>query len=399
MVWDKAATQEWIRSCLVLDCGHGHLGNFRKCIRCQRTRCLRCWLKCNDQVIAEFLKAGVRTRAYRPRNDMAWVNTCKTCKDKNPNSYCPQDCPGRLKFTEQIEGVLMPEKIARADQRAWLCDCLTCLRMRKAHTEGRAIDREPCKAIRGYIVEGDHAPSVFLNRTFPDKRICKDCFAAGFYAIRPLPKKIFQAEETPRYQVVFRATAHSWSQIKTYHVPPPRMYLQTLCDGREASMVEWACCHIGKHHLCHGQGHGCPMLSTSVLITEAMRRMTEGRWLQVICIPSQKWHSCTVDLSNKESMDSQRDIDQHLKTHEITRVTLEGFAFRYQEVVIDLRAVKDGSLEEILVFEFGINSPLVVELRGICYGVEQKLHVDGLSFLEAEDDCRSRVASVCCGVL
>ena len=98
-------------------------------------------------------------------------------------------------------------------------------------------------------------------------------------------------------------------------------------------------------------------------------------------------------------MDSQRDIDQHLKTHEITRVTLEGFAFRYQEVVIDLRAVKDGSLEEILVFEFGINGPLVVELRGICYRVEQKLHVDGLSFLEAEDDCRSRVASVCCGVL
>ena len=62
-----------------------------------------------------------------------------------------------------------------------------------------------------------------------------------------------------------------------------------------------------------------------------------------------------------------------------------------------MRAVKDGSLEE-LVFELGINDPLVVEVRGL-HGVEQKLSVDGLSFLEAEDDCRSRVASVCCGVL
>ena len=49
-------------------------------------------------------------------------------------------------------------------------------------------------------------------------------------------------------------------------------------------------------------------------------------------------------------MDSQRDIDQYLQAHEIKRVTIEGFAFRYREVVIDMRAVKDGSLEA-LVFE------------------------------------------------
>ena len=97
-------------------------------------------------------------------------------------------------------------------------------------------------------------------------------------------------------------------------------------------------------------------------------------------------------------MDSQRDIDQHLQTHKIERVTLEAFAFRYREVVIDVRAFKDGSLDE-LVFQFGINDPLVVELRGICYGVEQKLHVDGLSFLEAEEECRSIVTRELCGVL
>ena len=182
VVWHEAAKgmQEWMRKSQVLDCGHGHLGNFRLCIRCQRTRCLTCWLKCNDRVIADFLKVEVRTRAYRPRTDMAWVNSCKICKDKNPNSYCPRDCPGRLKFTEHIEGVLMPERIARSDQRAWLCDCPTCLRKRTAHTEGRAVDREACQAVRGYYGLGDRAPSKFQQSTFADKRICKDCFAQMF---------------------------------------------------------------------------------------------------------------------------------------------------------------------------------------------------------------------------
>ena len=400
VVWHEAdkGTQEWIRKCQVLDCGHGHLGNFRICIRCQKTRCLKCWLKCNDQVIADFLKAVVRTRAYRPRTDMAWVNTCKTCKDKNPNSYCPQDCPGRLKFTEQIEGVLMPERIARADQRAWLCDCPTCLRKRTAHTEGRAIDREACQARRGYYVEGDRAPSVFLNMTFADKRMCKDCFAQMFYTIQPLPKKISQAEETPRYKVVFRASANCWKETKNCDAPPPHMYLQTIADGREASMVEWACCHIGKHNLCHGQGQGCQMISTSVLMSEAIRRMTDEWWLQIICIPSQNWHSCTVDMSNKEAMDNQSNIDKHLRAHGIGRDDIEGFAFRFREVVIDRRAVKDGSLDE-LVFELGNSDPLVVDLRDICYRVQQMLHVDGLSFLEAEHECRSRVNRVFGGIL
>ena len=130
----------------------------------------------------------------------------------------------------------------------------------------------------------------------------------------------------------------------------------------------------------------------------AVRRMTDERWLQIICIPSQKWHSCTVDMSNKESMDGQRDIDKHLRALGIKRVTIEGFAFRYRQVVIDLRAVKDGSLEE-LVFELGNSDPLVVDLRDLCYRVEQMMHVDGLSFLAAEHDCRSRVNRVFGGML
>ena len=97
-------------------------------------------------------------------------------------------------------------------------------------------------------------------------------------------------------------------------------------------------------------------------------------------------------------MDSQRDIDKHLRAHSIKRVSIEGFAFRFREVVIDMRAVEDWSLEE-LVFELGNNDPLVVDLRDLCYRVEQMLHVDGLSFLEAEHDCRSRVNRVFGGIL
>ena len=63
-----------------------------------------------------------------------------------------------------------------------------------------------------------------------------------------------------------------------------------------------------------------------------------------------------------------------------------------------MRAVKDGSLEE-LVFELGNSDPLVVNLRDLCYRVEQMMHVDGLSFLAAEHDCRSSVNRVFGGIL
>ena len=63
-----------------------------------------------------------------------------------------------------------------------------------------------------------------------------------------------------------------------------------------------------------------------------------------------------------------------------------------------MRAVKDGSVEE-LVFELGNSDPFVVDLTVLCYRVEQMMHVDGLSFLAAEHDCRSRVNRVFGGML
>ena len=63
-----------------------------------------------------------------------------------------------------------------------------------------------------------------------------------------------------------------------------------------------------------------------------------------------------------------------------------------------MRAVKDGSLEE-LVFELGNSDPLVIDLPDLCDRVEQMMHVDGLSFLAAEHDCLSRVNSVFGGML
>ena len=98
------------------------------------------------------------------------------------------------------------------------------------------------------------------------------------------------------------------------------------------------------------------------------------------------------------SLRRQSNIDKHLRAHGIGRDDIGGFAFRFREVVIDRRAVKDGSLDE-LVFELGNSDPFVVDLRDICYRVQQMLHVDGLSFLEAEHECRSRIDRVFGGVL
>ena len=68
--------------------------------------------------------------------------------------------------------------------------------------------------------------------------------------------------------------------------------------------------------------------------------------------------------------------EDSLRAHGIGRVDIEGFAFRFREVVIDRRAVKDGSLDE-LVFELGNSDPLVVDLRDICCRVQQiKTSVD-----------------------
>ena len=66
--------------------------------------------------------------------------------------------------------------------------------------------------------------------------------------------------------------------------------------------------------------------------------------------------------------------------------------------MIDMRVVKDGSVEEV-VSELGNSDPFVVDLTVLCCRVEQMMHVDGLSFLASEHGCRSSVNCVFGGIL
>ena len=77
-----------------LDCGHFHMGVYRKCSSCRMTMCGKCWLVCDEPVIDHLLSVDV---AYEIGT--GWCNTCTHCKEVNPdNSHCPEDCPGRQKF-------------------------------------------------------------------------------------------------------------------------------------------------------------------------------------------------------------------------------------------------------------------------------------------------------------
>eukprot|EP00959_Pyramimonas_sp_CCMP1952_P196530 4109047-Pyramimonas_sp.AAC.1 len=76
-----------------LECGHCHMGVYQKCSSCRRTMCEKCWLRCDEPVIDHLLSVEV---AYV--FGTGWCNTCTLCKEVNPDSHCPEDCPGRQKF-------------------------------------------------------------------------------------------------------------------------------------------------------------------------------------------------------------------------------------------------------------------------------------------------------------
>ena len=66
--------------------------------------------------------------------------------------------------------------------------------------------------------------------------------------------------------------------------------------------------------------------------------------------------------------------------------------------MIDMRVVKDGSVEEV-VSELSNSNPIVVDLTILCCRVVEMMHVDGLSFLASEHGGRSSVHRVSGGVL
>ena len=83
----------------------------------------------------------------------------------------------------------------------------------------------------------------------------------------------------------------------------------------------------------------------------------------MICIPQHLWEAGTgvVDVSSRRAMKNYGAIDRHLRQHKIDRRTLEGYAFRFKEVVVDLRQIKKGQLYP-KVFELQRHDPLVQTL-------------------------------------
>ena len=172
---------------------------------------------------------------------------------------------------------------------------------------------------------------------------------------------------------------------------PPHHYIYSLEEGMQNSAVEWACLHVGRHHSCHWPGHNCEMLSTSIICSEAIRRLSPDRCLQVICIQEDRWDSGCVDFSSRESMAQYSSLEKHLKHHKIKRANLEAWGCRFREVVLDVRAVRANMLREY-VFEIKANSLLVQELQRICRDADEWMHCDSGGWLQAERACRSLIA-------
>ena len=347
---------------LELDCGHGHMGSYRKCSSCRKTMCEKCWLRCDEPVIKDLLSADVCHVT-----GTCWVNTCNHCREVNPNTRCPAECLGRQKFSI-IDGAVF------AHDAVFICDCQTCMQKQTAYIEGEPLKPTRCKALRGYEADTTH----MMKTQFPDLHMCRKCFQSDFFGIVPMPWR-------RDYKVLFRASAHHWRDVNRMTVDPAHRCIHF-------TKLEWAAIHVGRHHSCHWPGHTCEMLSTSLLCSEAVRRLGDDRCLQVICIPQDCWDSGVVDFSSRTSMENYGvRLAEHLDRHNISPRTLKAWALRFREVVVDMRAVRAGRLHEHII-EFEPDTQTVQELKRICREAAEFMHVDSSGFLRAERECRSYIA-------
>ena len=360
---------------LRLDCGHPHCGSYRKCSSCRRTMCERCWRSCKDPVIKDLLSARVRRVVCRE-----WVNTCSVCREMNPNTSCPPDCFGRQKFSV-VDGVVI------ADDSVFDCSCRTCVSKQIAVRQGHPLLEEMCEASRGHEVDA----TEMVRTSFSDLHMCRKCFKGDVFRMVPLPVRFYGRID---YKVLFRASAHRWRDVARMTADPPVHYIHSLEGGAESSMLEWAAIHVGKHWSCHGGGHKCEMLSTSLLCSEAVRRLGNDRYLQVICIPQRCWDAGVVDFSSRTSLEKYGSVlADHLDRHRIQTHTFESWALRFREVVIDMRAMRAGRLNQI-AFEFDPHNKTAKALQEICRFANEYMHVDSLGFLLAERKCREFLTRV-----
>ena len=366
---DDYAEQKFMSDEKTLNCGHVHKGKYFHCSSCREKKCPTCWMRIKDHDINEVLSTWIADVDY-----FAWVNTCSVCPPENADKHCPDNCPGRRNFYFSSTQGVIPELAA------YLCDCAACSSMTAAFGAGQLVEAKLCTALRGF------AHSETRMRTYQqfDLHMCRQCFQKDFYSIKPMEKRL----DSQTYKIVIRASKHTWVAISTMTADPPHLYLHSLEGGMERSKVEWACIHVARHRRCHGNGHKCEMLSTTIMCMEAIRRLDRHRCLQVICIPEEYWDFAVVDFSSRERMDEYPFLAEHLRRHNIWRSTLYNHAARYREVVIDMRAVRSKRFEP-MIFEFSNDNPIVQQMQEYCRHGDEFMHSDSLTLLEAERSCRS----------
>ena len=355
-----------------LNCGHAPMGKFFHCSSCREKKCPTCWMRIKDHAINQVMSRWIDDVDY-----FGWVNTCKVCPPENANKHCPEDCPGRINYYFSSTQGVMPEVAAL------VCDCAACCSMTAAFQMGQHVEAKLCTALRGYACKETRTRAY---QQF-DVHMCRECFQKDFYNIKPMEKRI----GSQTYKIVIRASKHTWVATSTMTADPPHVYLHSLEGGLEWSKIEWACLHVARHRRCHGFGHKCEMLSTTIMCTEAIRRLDRHRCLQAICIPNEYWDYAVVDFSSPERIDEYPFLAEHMWRHNIRRSRLYNLAARYREVILDMRAVRSERFK-LMIFEFSHDNPIVERMQQHCQHAGEFMHFDSLTLLEAERSCRSCIS-------
>ena len=220
-----------------------------------------------------------------------WVNECKVCKTEHPHAMCPGWCRGRENFAwKRDEANMFDLKAVRID--AGDCACQICAMYKRGSkrilpwywTSKNRCSLPRCLALRGRKIE----KLAFRCARTVDEQLCKACFANCYFKMGLLSVRLLGTE----YIVVFRSTEYSFGAMLATSTARPSHYIHSLEEGQERSFHEMACLHIGRHWACHGEGRPYECLSTSAMISEAVRRLAPGRKLEAILVPQEMGQSC-----------------------------------------------------------------------------------------------------------
>ena len=377
---------------LVCECGHAHMGYFFCCSQCERTLCVPCFAKCSDATIRRKLAADVLDESARGNDRDVSINTCNTCGDKGKGEgkgmdRCQPCCSGRLKWTcTSSFGRLRFEH-----REPGACGCATCRDPRPFEISWD--DERPvstlmpvCRALRMRVV-----PAMRSQR-FIDHECCMSCFRNMFWQIGTVAVKLTDhfrpapaGEPWHEWRILFRASKRSWAEEK---LGPPRNYIDSLEEGTKVHQL--ACGHVGRYWSCHADGHPCSCLSTSILASEALKRLEADMTLQIIFVPVHVWERVATDLSSPEAV-GRIPISRWCRAFSITPNDVTKYSYYFREVVLDkTQLVPDHPPPlDFYVFEVPPDNETVAGVKECCKDAYDVMHQVCGRFLEAENHARN----------